>query len=411
MKKKFGGLLILSFALAFVACSGQQIQETTSSISQVESTDSDLYDVPKGIYKEYEQADFKEMNSTAEENGLGNTAVWFEGKIGKISASKIDNEIYYLSTFTDNDGNEWMLMIDAESVMLDNTLEEYEEYVGDDVLVCGIYQGYSSYYDMPAVYSTKLFDRVTGNSITTGWAKCTTSSPEYDENYNKRVLGYSSNSSKTDTQETSEVSEINMKDYPIATTDDIAAQNYDNELVRIENCVIEEASDSFPTIWYPSSSGYIKFSSVTLKKDIADIKDGDVITVLTHAYKDGSYGGIIEEVEITGNIDLNSVYESYEGNCQPLDYEAVLRNPKGMKGTRVYVSGTIKYIASESNTRSEYVLSTDDGYVYINYAKEAQPRFIEGDYITVYGYTTEALKETALQIDTVPDIWSILITM
>ena len=66
MKKKFGGLLILSFALAFVACSVQQIQETTSSISQVESTDSDLYDVPKGIYKEYEQADFKEMNSTAE---------------------------------------------------------------------------------------------------------------------------------------------------------------------------------------------------------------------------------------------------------------------------------------------------------------------------------------------------------
>ena len=188
----------------------------------------------------------------------------------------------------------------------------------------------------------------------------------------------------------------------------------------IENCVIDCNTKLNCIAWVPSSDGYREYFEISKNKyddyeEIEtpdcydDLKDGDTVKLLVKVHDDGSYGYygyFAESMDITGSTDLQSVYDSYKSFCKPIDYTAVLRNPKKEYKKLCVVKGTIFYVYEDSSSGQEFLLQTEDGYVCVKYKSTSEERFIEGDNLNVYGYTDSALTDSYAQIDKVPLVWS-----
>ena len=129
-----------------------------------------LYDIPSGFTDDHEFGEFSRFNSYASENGLGDTMIWLQGSFENVSTIDltVDMQTYeaFISIFTDQDGNEWLLKIDLDYY---TTIEKYTELCNHSLCVLAQYNGYSNVYKMPSIFVEKIFDQVTGNIISPIW--------------------------------------------------------------------------------------------------------------------------------------------------------------------------------------------------------------------------------------------------
>lgn len=151
MKKLLITLLTMLMMFSFEGCSHS---------GTVEPEKETLKTVPSGFYKKFEQAKFSKFNSYASENGLGGTKIWIEGSFSEVNTLDSEGITILLAVFKDTDGHEWLLGLDVDEL---TSKEVYNEFVDHRILVTGVYDGYSDVYEMPVVYLTQLYDRVTGN--------------------------------------------------------------------------------------------------------------------------------------------------------------------------------------------------------------------------------------------------------
>lgn len=151
MKKIMKLILAILLVLSFAGCSHS---------SSTEPEKETLKTVPSGFYKKFEQAEFNKYNSHASENGLGGTKIWIEGSFTEVNTLDSDGVKLLLAVFKDTDGHEWLLGLDVDEV---TPKEVYDKLADHQILITGVYDGYSDVYEMPVVYLTQLYDRVTGN--------------------------------------------------------------------------------------------------------------------------------------------------------------------------------------------------------------------------------------------------------
>ena len=149
---------------------------TASACSKGSSkTEETLKTVPSGFYRKYEKAEFSKFNSYASENGLGGTRVWVEGFYDEVNI--IDSDGFHImhSTLTDDKGNRWLDIEEA------NSKETFEKLINHRILVIGTYDGYSDVFDMPTIFLNSIYDRNTGN-ITSSVAYSSMSEDQQPEN-------------------------------------------------------------------------------------------------------------------------------------------------------------------------------------------------------------------------------------
>lgn len=102
----------------------------------------------------FEAAEFSKYNSPASENGLGGTKIYFQGTIEKVEITKLDAPAdMIVGIIKDSNNHEWLCSLNMTSFA---DKKEYEELIGESVVVCGVYQGYSSVAKMPAFELYKL---------------------------------------------------------------------------------------------------------------------------------------------------------------------------------------------------------------------------------------------------------------
>lgn len=127
-----------------------------------------LQEIPEAFTEGFEAAEFETFNSPAEENGLGNTPIWIEGIVGELT--DVDMGVAGTSwhaMVTDNDDNAWLVIMDMEDLYPDaDGKQKYSVVVGHTVCVTGVYLGYSVLVDAPGVVLVRLFDRESGDIIT-----------------------------------------------------------------------------------------------------------------------------------------------------------------------------------------------------------------------------------------------------
>ncbi len=422
-------LIAIILIISLNACcfyDSNYMQENTAVIndSQTENVKNGLYDIPKGLSSKYEKADFDKYNSPASENGLGGQMIWIEGIQSPLEKLTLKTGgTIYCSVFN-SDGNEWIVVLDESPFMGEGDIDTYENMVGHTVAVFGSYQGFSNVYEMPSLHAITIYDRETGTKMTSGFgtyaypdeSKGTSDNIQNTSNADESSIPESEQVNEDESQ--TESLEAEWNNAPVVNCTDIWGGGYANQDVIIENCAVDNYDNSGTrekyTLWYPADTGYVEYDNIS---DIDSecftdgIENGSILSVLIHIYDDNTFGSSgIKDIKVTGSIALDEIYESYKANCEPIDYEAIVKDPKGNKHERITLSGEIYFVESESDYgHNKYIVITNDGFVKVNYERKPETRFIKGDQVTVYGYCSGGLQDIPFALDKVPDVWSNMI--
>ena len=194
-----------------------------------------------------------------------------------------------------------------------------------------------------------------------------------------------------------------LNNLPLASYEDIAAGKYTGQDVCVDVVIDKKIDRNYSdgdscsfSCWIKGNDGY--FYSPSYMHDVDDseaskgfmeAENGDVVRYATTIYSDNSFGtSTILASEIIGKEDLQSVYDTYKSSLNEFDYASAERNPDEYKDKYYKISGRIVQIIDESDYSADYLLSTDQGYIYLTNPddKEARgARLLENDNVTVYG--------------------------
>ena len=217
----------------------------------------------------------------------------------------------------------------------------------------------------------------------------------------------------------------------LITYDDVATGNYDGQTIQIDGIIGKNNIYESPfenggaqgsyTVWYPTQDTYVSSTGQGFNSQYCtehpeftmqflDVKEGDVVRFTYEIYEGaaqyplGHMGSTrMYGMEIVGNVDINEVYSNAIANAPAMDYESVLRGTNE-KYQQAVISGTIFQSISQNSVYSSYLVSTNSGYVYVDYDNYGDGTvFIEGDSVTVYGIVDGTKTYSSLVKDnTVP---------
>ena len=131
---------------------------TDDSIDDAQSTDN-YHEEPAGFLTDYKPADFENYNSPATENGHGGDKIYISGKLDEVSELADGNNSFLGIVHTEED-DEWLVVLDYKTDSRDKSF--YNDIVGHKIIVAGIYEGYSSVYEMPSIFMNKMWDNDEG---------------------------------------------------------------------------------------------------------------------------------------------------------------------------------------------------------------------------------------------------------
>lgn len=126
---------------------------------QTITSDFNIQEFTKG----FELAEFSKYNSPASENGLGNTPIYMNCIIDNTEVIAAGEQKMILGYLIDSAGCKWMCMLNTTT--LDGE-SNFKSIIGKDIVLCGIYSGYSSAKQMPVIELNKLYVKNTGEIIT-----------------------------------------------------------------------------------------------------------------------------------------------------------------------------------------------------------------------------------------------------
>lgn len=117
--------------------------------------------IPDDFTNGYEKADFDAMNSPASENGLNNTLVYIYCRVDKIETQ----DDTFFAHVTDSDNHKWMIILNLSTK---SSIDTYQELMGEEMMLCGFYQGFSDSFNKPFIIMSKLCLPDSGEIIP-GW--------------------------------------------------------------------------------------------------------------------------------------------------------------------------------------------------------------------------------------------------
>lgn len=141
-----------------ITCGCNNNSKNISDISEETTNEIELKDVPNGLIKNYENADFDKYNSLASVNGLKNTKIYVIGKAESIFNTNSSIECI----LCDENNHKWLIIMDSKQK---SNIEDYKYLENDKVCVVGVYDGYSKIREMPALTMNKIFDMQNGDLL------------------------------------------------------------------------------------------------------------------------------------------------------------------------------------------------------------------------------------------------------
>lgn len=112
--------------------------------------------------KGYEKAEFARYNSPASENGLGDSRICFYCTLDKIEFFEANETTSILGYVTDEGGNEWLIQLHFVPASSKNA---FDSYVGKELILRGVYIGFSLVKEMPVAVLEEMIVVDTGKSV------------------------------------------------------------------------------------------------------------------------------------------------------------------------------------------------------------------------------------------------------
>lgn len=294
-----GVLLVLTIVLLIAVCTSKpSAQDEISNYAQSNS---------------YVLAEFDKYNSPASENGLGNTKVYFSGKIKDLT----NVESYKIALIEDSNDNENIWCV----VFFDNYIySKLKEKM--NITVFGYYSGYSNVVNAPTVYYSNgyfngewnkyedvlgVFKNLDNESTKTG---TDTTIVDYDETSSDEGSAINTN-------------EGNLGDYHVEIVSARVGKDY-----KKRNCLIVEykfTNNSSEATHFSIAMSYSAFQDgVELDKaysfdkkydndsDTRDIKPGKTLTVYTAYLLNDKKNSVEVEVSEAWSFSDSKVVKTFE---------------------------------------------------------------------------------------------------
>ena len=119
-------------------------------------------DIPDSFTADYEKAEFAKYNSPASENGLGDSRIYFYCTLNKTEILEADGTTSILGYVTDEFGNEWLVQFHFVPAV---SKTAFDSYVGKELVLRGVYSGFSGTKEMPVVVLDEMIVLDTGENI------------------------------------------------------------------------------------------------------------------------------------------------------------------------------------------------------------------------------------------------------
>jgi len=201
-----------------------------------------------------------------------------------------------------------------------------------------------------------------------------------------------------------------IDNYEIVTYDDVKSGKYCNQYailpVIIDSSEYSEALNWVTCYaWFAHDNSFICDDIIFQCDEMPNyspesLQSGDNVDVCFYIDADNSFGFQIKGFSKNDNAtSLEDIYSSFKENCTPLNWEEIMRNPDGVRGTTYTFTGNVFQIISEKNGYIELLLSTnnEDEYVHLSYRyKENDMKFLENDTLTIYGTFYVPYKYTSV---------------
>lgn len=132
-----------------------------SSTSKTSSTDK-ITEAPAAFIDGYEKAEFAKYNSPASENGLGDSKIYFYCTLDKTGLISSFGSSTITGYVTDDAGNEWLILLHCLPLVSETA---FDSYIGKDLILRGVYIGYSTVEDRPSVVLDEMIVVDTGERV------------------------------------------------------------------------------------------------------------------------------------------------------------------------------------------------------------------------------------------------------
>lgn len=123
---------------------------------------SNQLNIPDDFFEGYEKAEFSKYNSPASENGLGDNRIYFYCTLDKTEILEADGTTSILGYVTDDSGNEWLIQLHFVPAV---SKTAFNSYVGKELVLRGVYSGFSGTKEMPVVVLDEMIVLDTGENV------------------------------------------------------------------------------------------------------------------------------------------------------------------------------------------------------------------------------------------------------
>lgn len=110
---------------------------------------------------DYEKAEFDRYNSPASENGLGNSKIYIYCTLDRTEIFENDGITAILGYVTDDSNNKWMIEMHFIPAV---SKTAFDGYIGKELVLRGVYTGFSEVKQMPVIILDELLVLDTGDN-------------------------------------------------------------------------------------------------------------------------------------------------------------------------------------------------------------------------------------------------------
>lgn len=110
----------------------------------------------------YDEAVFDDYNSPASENGLGDSRIYIYCMFDKTEILEADGTTSILGYVTDETDNEWLIQLHFVPAV---SKTAFDTYVGQELILRGVYSGFSEAKKMPVVVLDEMIVLATGENV------------------------------------------------------------------------------------------------------------------------------------------------------------------------------------------------------------------------------------------------------
>lgn len=135
---------------------------SNSSSAENNSASSNNTDIPNDFTIGYEKAEFSRFNSSAAGNELGGSRIYFYCVLDKTEILEASDTTSILGYVTDSSNNEWLIQLHFVPAV---SKTAFDSYVGEELVLRGVYSGFSGTKEMPVVVLDEMIVLSTGENV------------------------------------------------------------------------------------------------------------------------------------------------------------------------------------------------------------------------------------------------------